>query len=105
MKRSDFVESGREGGKIAASRMTPKQRSERARKAALAKTKHAKAEGESMKPKTVQQERQAILETAASGFSKLMTVTVSGKVTPEQSKRQGRNIEQALRSTGLRGKP
>jgi integrase len=43
MKRSDFVESGREGGRIAASRMTPKQRSERARKAALAKAKKAKA--------------------------------------------------------------
>lgn len=43
MKRSDFVESGREGGKIAAARMTPKQRSERARKAALAKAKQAKA--------------------------------------------------------------
>jgi hypothetical protein len=43
MKRSDFVESGREGGKIAASRMTQKQRSERARKAALAKAKQAKA--------------------------------------------------------------
>jgi hypothetical protein len=43
MKRSDFVESGREGGKIAASRMTPKQRSERARKAALARARKAKA--------------------------------------------------------------
>jgi hypothetical protein len=43
MKRSDFVESGRKGGKIAASRMTPKQRSERAREAALAKAKQAKA--------------------------------------------------------------
>jgi len=44
MKRSDFVESGREGGKIAASRMTAKQRTERARKAALARAaKRAKA--------------------------------------------------------------
>ena len=43
MKRSDFVESGREGGKIAASRMSPKQRSERARKAALARARKAKA--------------------------------------------------------------
>ena len=43
MKRSDFVESGREGGKIAASRMTPRQRSERARKAALARKRKAKA--------------------------------------------------------------
>jgi hypothetical protein len=43
MKRSDFVEAGRRGGKLAASRMTPKQRSERARKAALAKARKAKA--------------------------------------------------------------
>ena len=47
MKRSDFIKSGSEGGKIAASRMTPKQRSERARKAALAsaKARQAKAKG------------------------------------------------------------
>jgi hypothetical protein len=37
MKRSDFIKSGSEGGKIAASRMTPKQRSERARKAGKAR--------------------------------------------------------------------
>lgn len=43
VKRSDFVESGRQGGKIAASRMTAKQRSERARKAGLAKARQAKA--------------------------------------------------------------
>jgi hypothetical protein len=43
MKRSDFVEAGRQGGKLAASRMTPKQRSERARKAALAKARKAKS--------------------------------------------------------------
>ena len=49
MKRSDFVESGREGGKIAASHMTPKQRSERARKAALAKASRQSREGESMR--------------------------------------------------------
>jgi hypothetical protein len=43
MKRSDFVASGREGGKIAASRMTAKQRSERARKAAKASAKARQA--------------------------------------------------------------
>jgi hypothetical protein len=45
MKRSDFVDAGREGGRIAASRMTPKQRKERARKAAKAsvKVRQAKA--------------------------------------------------------------
>lgn len=43
MKRSDFVETGRQGGKIAASRMTAKQRSERARKAAIASAKARQA--------------------------------------------------------------
>jgi hypothetical protein len=43
MKRSDFVKSGAEGGRIAASRMTPKQRSERARKAAIASAKARQA--------------------------------------------------------------
>lgn len=37
MKRSDFVEAGRKGGKIAASRMTAKERTERARKAGKAR--------------------------------------------------------------------
>jgi hypothetical protein len=47
MKRSDFVNAGAEGGRIAASRMTPKQRTERARKAARAsaKARQAKARG------------------------------------------------------------
>jgi hypothetical protein len=45
LKRSDFVKAGREGGRISASRMTPKQRKERARKAAKAsaKVRQAKA--------------------------------------------------------------
>lgn len=41
MKRSDFVNAGSEGGKIAASRMTAKERSERARKAGKARQKKA----------------------------------------------------------------
>jgi len=42
-----FKESGRKGGKIAAARMTPEQRRERARKAAAAsaKVRSAKAKG------------------------------------------------------------
>ena len=47
MKRSDFVKSGSEGGKIAASRMTKQERTERARKAAKASavSRRAKAKG------------------------------------------------------------
>jgi len=43
LKRSDFVDAGREGGRIAASRMTPKQRKERAKKAAQASVKARQA--------------------------------------------------------------
>jgi hypothetical protein len=52
MRRSDFVKSGAEGGKKAASRMTAKERSERARKAALesAKVRRARAKAEKGKP-------------------------------------------------------
>jgi hypothetical protein len=45
MKRKDFVEAGRAGGRIAASRMTPEQRTERARKAALASVKVRQKKG------------------------------------------------------------
>lgn len=48
MKRSDFVNAGAEGGKIAAQRMTKQQRIERARKAgkaAQAKAKQQKKGG------------------------------------------------------------
>lgn len=47
MKRSDFVKAGAEGGRIAASRMTAKERSERARKAGKARQAKAKARKES----------------------------------------------------------
>ncbi len=45
LKRSDFVEAGREGGKTSASRMTKAQRTARAKKAAAAsvKVRQAKA--------------------------------------------------------------
>jgi hypothetical protein len=43
LKRSDFVDAGREGGKLSASRMTPKQRKARARKAAQASVKARQA--------------------------------------------------------------
>src|ERR1019366_4440954 len=36
-KRSDFVKAGSEGGKLAASKMTPQQRTERARKGGKAR--------------------------------------------------------------------
>jgi len=39
MKRSDFIEAGRVGGKKAAKNMTPAQRSARARKAQAASVK------------------------------------------------------------------
>jgi hypothetical protein len=48
MKRSDFVNAGAEGGRIAAARMTKEQKSERARKAgkASARARQAKAKKE-----------------------------------------------------------
>ncbi len=55
MKRSDFVSAGAEGGRIAASRMTPKQRSERARRAALASVKARQAKAKTDKAKGGQQ--------------------------------------------------
>lgn len=52
MKRSDFVNSGAEGGRLAASRMTKQERAERARKAgqASAKVRRAKVKTEKGKP-------------------------------------------------------
>jgi len=45
MKRSDFVKAGAEGGKIAAQRMTKRERIERARKAGKARQAKAKKGG------------------------------------------------------------
>jgi len=45
LKRSDFVKAGAEGGRKAASRMTAKQRSERARKAGKARQAKARKAG------------------------------------------------------------
>ena len=47
MKRSDFVKWGSEGGKLGASRMTPKERSERAKKAVKARQAKLKKARES----------------------------------------------------------
>jgi len=46
---AEFAKAGAEGGKTAASQMTPKQRSERARKAALASAKARQAKAKSRK--------------------------------------------------------
>ena len=45
MKRADFVKAGAAGGRKAASRMTAKQRTERARKAGKARQAKARNRG------------------------------------------------------------